>query len=312
MPYDRRKYTLETPIPFKENAEVAIDLPKTGYITHIDLLLHVKGGSADGTNPPSPLQDDLLRLVKAVRIVSGGTPFLELPARWAWIIAYYMYPKAPRKDSLPSDTSHIDMYAFIPLHFGMVYATKFDPTAVVPAKELSSLKLSVLWGSASDVAGNFAIDAADLTVTIYELASKPSDVAPKIIYSDTEIPAAFSGYGFKVGIQNDMLIHRLFVVQTDGTPAETANRTNAVVTAVKLRDEYANYDIFKMLWSVIQEGDRIEYNKDPLDGVAIIDPSEAVGKPLWYTGVRTNTYTLNLTTTGAGGLSLVYLGFQKV
>jgi len=254
-----------------------------------------------------------LRIIKNIRIVSGSHPFIEIPGRWAYVKAYYDYPKAPRKDPLPTDTSKPDMYAVIPLHFGLNPLDKFDPTAVIPAKDLSSLQLQILWGSAGDVADNFSIDAADITVTIYELKELPVDkkVVPEVFTQDIVVDAAYSGLGFQVGIQNDKVLGQLYMIQTDGFPPLDANRTNAVVTEFAFFDNYRNEEIFRITWQQELEDDRKRYNKDPLDGVAILDPVEIIGAPLFYTGERSNTYALKMTTTTTGGLVLVYFGYAE-
>ena len=169
-----RSRTLTEKITFEANKTKSISLPRDAYITRIDILAKFTI-TTNATTAPTYNDDDILRLIKNIRVVSGSTPFVDAPARWLYYKAYYEFPTAPRKDSPPTGTgATADVYVLIPIHFGVMPMNKYDPTCVLAAKEKSSLTLEVLFGGISDLA-SAGVDSVtgELEITLHELLDRP-------------------------------------------------------------------------------------------------------------------------------------------
>jgi len=308
-----RTRTLTEKITFEDNKTKAINLPRDAYISRIDLIAKFTIKTNASTTPVYN-DDDVLRLIKNIRIVSGSTPFVDAPGRWLYYKAYYEFPKEPRKDSVPTETNKTqDVYVVIPIHFGVAPNNKYDPTCVLAAREKSSLYLEVLFGGIDDLASAGVDDVSgEIEVTLHELLKAPRRIIePEIFIADKAIDAAYSGYGFTVNLQHDKTVRRVFMFVTDSSPAVDGTKSDDIVSAFKLVQTTPQLvEVLVQSWVAEKEDDRMRYNKAPPTGVAVIDAEEIVGRILMYTGKREGQLQLQMTTTGSGGLSLLYHGFK--
>ena len=293
---------------------VSKSLPRDIYATRLDLVVTFTIKTND-TTAPSYLQDDVLRLIKTVRIQAGGKPFIDVPGRWLYYKAYYEFIRAPRKDSPPTGTGvTADVVVVLPIHLGLNPSDKFDPSAMIPLAELEAPTLEIVWGDISDFA-SAGVDSVtgklDLVIYGYTPDEGFEDiVAPRWFRGKDSIPGATSGLGYAYNIQHDLVLAKALVITGDGADVDTANRDNSVIKKLQVYNELENQEIVTNLWLAWQEADAMLYNKAPVDGIVILDASDVVNDILWYTGEKAGTYKLKAETTKSGGIGLVYIAYE--
>ena len=214
--------TLSETIPFKASAKRSIDLPTQGYITRIELLLHLNVTTDSGGATPN--EDALARILDSIRLeYPGHKTYFACPD--GRLLKYKNYLDLGRiaEDSLPTSASVTqDVYAKYNIYWGFNPRDPFDPSVVVPAEELSNLRLTVLWGDASSLGAGYTINLGEIIVTIrrYDLESGETKafarrIEPRMESVEKNIEEAVSDLGFQINVPVGLVLRETLIMVTD-------------------------------------------------------------------------------------------------
>ena len=142
------------------SASKSIDIPETGYITEMNLLLelYVTPGTSVSAN-----EDALARIIDSLKITAAGGKnyFTVEDGRQLLYSGYHQYQGQLLHEALPAGGgSAATKRAMFPIHFGLDPFDPFDKSIVVPGAELSNLKLEATWGANSDLGTGFTVTEA--------------------------------------------------------------------------------------------------------------------------------------------------------
>lgn len=227
--------TLTETIPFVANKQKSIDLPTQGFITRIELLLHLNVTTDSGGATPN--EDALARLIRSMRIeYPGRKTYFAIPDGRLLKYKNYIDLKQVAEDDLPTSASVTqDIYAKYNIYWGLNPKDPFDPSVVVPAERLSNLRLSVLWGDATDLGTGYTINNGEIIVTIrrYDLEREGERafeklVEPRMESAEKSIDEKKSDLGFQINVPIGLVLRETLILITDSAD----NRSDAEV------DEY--------------------------------------------------------------------------
>ena len=303
-------YPVPEKIDFEANKYKELDLPTDGFITEIILKVKINvTTSADGATPN---EDALARLIKRVEVRSGETSFYTAPdGRFLKWVNYYEFGDVA-EDSLPTaaDVTQ-DVKATYVIHLGFESSDKFDPTVVIPAEVLSSLKIQVLWGSASDLGTGYTINSGEIEVILHRLVLEKNEVPedifprgyvePRFNVADQPINATYSDLGLQVNAPIGNVIRRTWLMVVDNSD----NRTNTDVSEVGVKDETRNVYLLKNSLDAIRYTDKLQYRLSQIvDGFAVIDAEDLSGLPIGFDtseDYKPGDLKVGFTTTTTGG-----------
>lgn len=304
-------YPVPVKIPFEANTPKELDLPTDGFITHIDLKMKLNV-TTDATSGGTPNEDALARILKRVEVYSGEKWFYACrDGRFIKYNNFYEYGDVS-EDALPTAAGVTqDVLALYRIHLGLEYSDNFDPTVVIPAEELNDLKMSVLWGAASDLGSGYTINSGEIEVILYRLllesGEKPEDifiegyVEPRSNVIDAPIDDVVSDLGFQKNLPIGNVIRRIWLLIVDSND----NKSNTDVTEVGVKDENRNVWITRNSLDALRYTDKLQYRlKSLVDGFTVIDGEELSGIPLGLDtseGFKVGDLKLGFTTTTTGG-----------
>ena len=168
-----QEFTLRDKIDYVANSFKSIDLPTNGYITELELRLHVNVSTGTSVTWKS---DALWRLIKQLRIYSTEKDYIRLiDLRLVKARNILDYAGKIVEPTLPgANQSNVDLTLPIKLHFGYFPHSNYDTSVIIPAAELKTLKLEVLWGDNTDLGTGVTINSADITITVRQVLGRPS------------------------------------------------------------------------------------------------------------------------------------------
>ena len=307
----RVKETLAEVIAYEANKTKSIGLPRSGYITHIDLnlVLNVSTGTAGGT----PKTDGLWRIIKALRIeAEGGRIFYAFPdGRVQKFKQILEYGSQFHEDSLPTAANVTqDVKAQIKLHTGLNPLDPFDPSIPIPADDLSQLKLSVLWGSESDLGDGYTVNSGQIEVTVAQLifegeAEKRSiypegPAIPKMTDVERSITSTQSDLREQFDLPTGDVLMRTYVMVTDSND-DYSDAEVSELGVVFAREKETPY---RVKWDQARFEDRARYGlTSTLSGRVAVDYEDVTGNPLGIdlSGYETGEVKLGFTTVKTGG-----------
>ena len=251
-----RQYTYmnTSEIEYSNNEIVAVDIQRTGYITDISCLLQCTVKTAAATvNGQFP--DNMARLIKSARLYSGATNFFSVNDGREWFWDTFMHyggrnlpfiisatAKAPGPAN-PFPSAATTYYLPLRIHLGSQYRNPYDPEVVIPARELSQLKLEVQWGGDqsdfdSDATPTFAITSAKLSIMVNEIQLEPGETREAVFPAGTLSPrmeantytppsTAPSNLAWKTDVPvGDTIVYSLIIVLDNNV------RSDSVITEV--------------------------------------------------------------------------------
>lgn len=160
-------YQVSDTLDYTASTTKSIDIPETGYITELMLLLELY---VTPSSIVSAAQDALARILDAIKITAaGGKNYYSVEdGRQSLYDAYHQYQGQLLHDPLPSaGGSAATVRMLIPLHFGLDPFDPFDKSIIIPAAELSNLKLEVTWGAASALGTGFPVTAGSSRIRAF-------------------------------------------------------------------------------------------------------------------------------------------------
>lgn len=181
-------YQLSDTLDYTANTTVKVDIPETGYIAEIILLMEL---AITPDSVVSAAQDALARIIDSIKITAaGGKNYFSVEdGRQALYLAYHQYQGQLLHDALPSaGAGATTVRMVIPIHFGLDPFDPFDKSIVIPAAELSNLKLEVTWGAASDLGTGFTVGTSRIRILVRELTLEKGETRDKIWPGGINVP----------------------------------------------------------------------------------------------------------------------------
>jgi len=221
---------------YSSGQRVTVDLPKSGYITHIDCLFRFNIESLIGTTR-ALAQDGLAKLFQSLRIrAAGSRNYYDITDGRQWFFRNVYNYRNQMGMGLPSEigtgaVAATDFYYLLRIHWGYDFFNMYDTTGAIPAAELQDLVLEIVWNPiasaypASVLATDYNLTASDMAMTVYELAfsgaDKPSSIWPKGIplprvQAQMEtLRAGYSNLGFEVDLPVGDTISQTVIINED-------------------------------------------------------------------------------------------------
>ena len=189
---------------YSQGGTSTVKIQRTGYISNITCLLKVTLSAAAATLV-GQWPDNMARLIKSVRIYSGATNYFSVDdgREWFWdnfmhyggkILPFMISATAKQPGPAnPFGSAAATYYLPLFIHLGEQKRNPYDPTGIIPARELSQLNIEIKWGGAqsdfdSDGTPTFAIDSAEMTFGISELQLEPGETRETLFPEGTLSP----------------------------------------------------------------------------------------------------------------------------
>ena len=312
-------YEVVDTLDYSANTTKSIDLPRSGYITHIDCLLEA---SVSAGASASAAEDGITRLIKAARIkASGAKNFFDVTDGRQWeYIARLFYQNQLHKDSLPEASSSGTVRMQLPIHLGTNPFDLFDRTVVIPARELSNLVLEVEWGAASDLGTDYTVSSATMYVTVHEVALEPGesveDVWPEGLVSPRMEPNQLtlkqaSNLGFEHDAPVGDTLFWAFLMATTSAGA----RSNDVIDEVGVKLPKLRETPYRERWEQFVYKARRQYSlSSDLTGVGMLPLSWISGEPygLDLTAAMVGDVKLGFTVPSGGANGILHIVYMCI
>lgn len=233
---------------YASGQRTTVDLPKSGYITHIDCLFRFNIQNLSGTTR-ALAQDGFAKLFQSLRIrAAGSRNYYDITDGRQWLFRNIYNYRNQMGMGLPPQVGNAavgaqDYYYLLRIHWGYDFFNMYDTTGAIPAAELQDLVLEIVWNPItsaypSAVLGtDLNLNASAMAMTVYELAfsgaDKPSTIWPKGIplprvQAQVEtVRAAYSNLGLEVDLPVGDTISQTVIFNEDIT---TGNRQDGVGT----------------------------------------------------------------------------------
>ena len=301
--------TFTSKLSYEANEVKSIDLPTRGYVTRYECLL--KLNVSTGTGGGTPNEDAIFRLIKALRIeYPGGRVYYGVPD--GRLIKYKNvldFKGLLREDDLPTAASVTqDVYAKFILNWGFEPLDPFDPTVVIPAEELSDLKMSVLWGSDSDLGDGYTINSGEIEITArYISPTEPIEQIFPLGYNipvwtpvELDIDAVKSELGLRDDLPVGNVLRETLILVLDSSD----NRSNSDVSEVGIVKPKERKTPFRASWLAFNTATRHDYGlPSEITGLGCLDYEDISGIPagLDLSIEEIGTWKIGFTTTTTGG-----------
>ena len=173
---------------FVASATTRVDLPRSGFITHLDHLLRVDLATAAGA---TAVEDGLSRLLSAYRIrAAGAKSFFDVGDGREWHFwNMHRYLGQIHVDAIPTGVAASTIIRqMFPLHWGFDPLNLFDAKVVIPARDIQNLQSELVWGTAANLGVNQTITSADVTITVSEVALEPGETVAQFFTQGFLLP----------------------------------------------------------------------------------------------------------------------------
>lgn len=238
-------YTLPTVHTWVSGATTNVDLPRSGFITHIDHLLRADITAAGGA---TALEDGLSRILHAYRISAAGSKnFFSITdgRQWFWWM-FHRYLGQLHVDAVPTVGANNIVRMYLPLHLGFDPLNIFDGKVVIPARDLQNLTTQAVWGPQTDIGAAQTINALTLTLNINEVALEPGEnvaqffpagfLLPRFqVANDPLTVQANLGFNDNVPVGDTLYQSTLLVIAAAGTKSD-ADASEIGVKFPKVRE----------------------------------------------------------------------------
>jgi len=171
-------FTVATPHTFVASTATRVDLPRSGFITHIDHLLSLNNTAAAGA---TALEDALFRIIRATNIRAAGS-----------------------KTFFSHTDGRLWHYWNMHRYLGQIHVDTVNTAMVIPARDLQNLVEEVTWGTAADIGANQTVDALTLTLTINEVALEPGEITTSFWPAGFLLPRFESRAGRAIAVQSNL------------------------------------------------------------------------------------------------------------
>lgn len=308
--------TLTDVIDYQANKVKKLELPRSGYVTRYDILIHLNV-TTDGTSGGTPLEDAIARLIDYLRIQSAGnvTHFAVEDGRMLKYLNIYDLGKV-HEDSLPTAAGvTADVYAKYSIYFGLNPTDPFDPSVVLPAIDLSNLELEMKWNDASALGTGYTINSGEIKITEYAIYPDPDesieDIFPEGIvqprFEGVEVPLTSikSDLGYQEDVPTGAIVHRTLIMVTDSSD----DRSDSIVSEYGVLFPKAASIPYRIDWKSAVLKDMTDYDlAQAYAGINILDWQDVSGIPLGLdlTEAEKGEVKLGFTNTAQGTIRLMH------
>lgn len=253
-------YTLPQKHTYAANAVTTVELPISGYIPQIDLLVR-----ENITTASAVLKGDAMaRLIKSIQIRSSQSKnwWYTTDQRQHKYLAYLNLRGQIQEDTLPATGGPADYYALYPIHWGVNWFDPHDKSVILPARETQNLVMDVTWGQATDLGTNTTVNSADITLTIHELALDAMETRESAWPAGLLVPrmepviltpgGTFANLGYEYNIPTGDTLVQTVIMVVDTNDA----RSDLDVTEVGLRFPKRRETPFAVDWDQLKYANR--------------------------------------------------------
>ena len=273
---------LSTRLEFKANSTKRVEIDRDNLIRRINMLFKIV--LASGVTPGTvPLEDDILNLVKKIRLVMDADDNKFNVDLLKWSIVEEIEKGAPvPRDALvipPTVTTGAALEILVTADFAQRRQDLSDTSALLDAPNKSSLFLEVDWGDISNILGTVADTTVDATteveITLVEVfddagADANAELAGKGFidiregideFIVTKANTSFDDSTLQEQIEPtpaNILTHLLITKINQGTATEA--RDNGVITQLKVENiKGVGEKIIQTAWQIAHLGNKQEY-----------------------------------------------------
>ena len=214
-------------ITYAASTRVAMDLPKNGYITHIDVILDLNI-TADNT-VTAATTDPLQQVIDACRISAGGETYFDVSDGRDWFYWAAMRHRGMLQvTALPTGgntTSHARI--LFPLHLGYHPKNPYDPTVVIPATRLSNPRIEITFGAAADLGTGYTINSGTAYLVFHELVLEKPEyeekiwpdglLVPRVENATEALDTAHTNLGLRHEVPVSMVLYNTMVTILDAS-----------------------------------------------------------------------------------------------
>ena len=181
------QFTLAQVHTFVASPTTRVDLPRSGFITHLDHLLRMQVTAAAAA---TATEDGPSRVVSAYRIrAAGAKSFFDVNDGRLWHFwNMHRYLGQIHSDAVPTAVGTSTVRQTMPLHWGFDPLNLFDAKVVIPARDIQNLQSELVWGASADLGANQTIDNADFTLTVHEVALEPGETVAQFFTQGFLLP----------------------------------------------------------------------------------------------------------------------------
>lgn len=182
-------YTLVDTHTYASATTTSIDIPETGYISHISCLLTL---TTTGGSIVALAEDALAKIIAAMSITAaGGKNYYSISdGRQGFYKEYLRLEGKPQLESVIA-TAGVSQTVYLELiiHPGLNPFDPYDRSVVIPAAELSNLKHRMTWGAGATVLGDgITVSSASLKVTLNEWQLDPGESRDSLFPGGINVP----------------------------------------------------------------------------------------------------------------------------
>ena len=238
----RNIYPMTDTITWAASTKNGVDVPEEGYITHIDTFftLNITGGST-----VVAVQDGWARTLTAATLkASGAKTYFDITDGRQWLYwMHHIYRSRIDLTDLPTaGASAANYYMVLPIHWGLNPYDKFDRTVVVPAVELTNLRMDVTWGAATGlIDSDSTVGSGNAKLVVYELVLEKGDLVPEVwprgllsprMEADVEasISSTYSNFSFKKDMPVGDTLYQTLLLVLDSS----GNRSRSYLSEYRL------------------------------------------------------------------------------
>lgn len=310
-------------IPFVSGAtNQKLQLPRDNPIRWI--ALRFRFGLTTGAAAPTYTEDDILNLIKKIRVVANGNDIItNVSGRMAFYIEKFEKKTQPFKIAPTTAVSTTaDAVVTVVIDYALNRLNENDKSALLLADTKGSLDLLIDWGSVTDLASANAptINASEVTVEIRELANLPRDAktnvrTQKLRVNDLrEIEDSIALLASKTSFDSSSISYNIIpapsTIFTHGFMVLAGTtKTNADVTSIKVQKEKGGkFGILERSFNVLREEMKTRYEQESLDtGFLYLDYIDRLEGGLPNQGNEGDMRLRLLTSASVGGSDSVLL-----
>lgn len=250
---------------FSASASVETDIPRSGFIPDIGMVLEAR---YDNSGAPTFYSDVFDRIITALVLEGDGRQFVNISdmrlLAYLNILDYGLGYK--RSDPVVTTTSDLQNRIPYKLHFGNNPYDMFDPLASdpsspivgIPASSMNTLRLRATWGATTAMAASVGVVDTATALRIAPHVITPGygegheRFYPKISSTSETFTATWTNFGKTFNVPVGGIVRRAILMAVDGSSPSI--RTNIRPTRVGLiSPKDGNAHRIELAWDEFQQ-----------------------------------------------------------
>lgn len=177
----RNIYPMVDAITWAASTTNNVTIPDEGYITHLDayFTLSIPGGTTC-----TAVQDGWARVFSSATIKAAGAKvYFDVTdgRQWLWWMHHIYKSRIDLTDLPTAGAAETNYYTVLPIHWGLNPYDKFDRSVVIPAVELTNLKMEMAWGAASGlIDSDSTVGSGNCKLVLYEIVLEKGDLVSEV------------------------------------------------------------------------------------------------------------------------------------